>query len=538
MTCSSNTICTPEPRRPRRAWLLAGAALALGLTVSSAAQIPDRAAQYRALAAQALVQGDIGGAANALNRALAVTPLDADLWVDIARFRYRGGEHLLAMAAAERALSFGPDNAAALRLKAELVRDSEGMVPSLVWFERALARAPDDLSLKAEYAATLGEAGRAADMLAVTREILENDPNHARAFYLQAVLAARAGNFGLAKRLLDRDADRLGNLPAALLLRGVVEIDAQNYTLALESLEPLYERQPGNRRVRDLLAKAKFLSGDYAGLVERFGEAAARGDGSAYLTMTVARAYEQLGQRDLAAPLLDKMVRGGFRPVLAIAGKYPVGRMLAAGETGSARMQVGGWLSANPGNFDHLALAGDVELVAGNAGAASRYYERAARIRNPESLTLRRVQARLLAGDVRGATALAERKLAATPGSVPIRHVAGLLAAGTGDWDRARTLLAGVAEASQGRDVQVLSDLAVVETKAGDAEAGVASARRALGVYRAYPAGAQALGLALAAQGSEPQTAAAALAKARAMLGDNALLIEARTALAAQGRPE
>jgi predicted Zn-dependent protease len=538
MTCSSSTICTPD-RRKRRNWLAATAcavAAVASLPWSSdaarARQGPDRVVEYRAQAARELAQGNYAGAASALNRALALAPLDSGLWVDVARFRYRGGEHLLAIAAAERALSFGPENAAALRLKAELVRDSEGMVPALGWFEQALERAPLDLSLKAEYAATLGEAGRAEDMLVVTREILERDPNHARAFYLQAVLAARAGNYGLAKRLLDRDGDRLGNLPAALLLRGVVEIEAQNYTLAIESLEALAERQPANRRVRDLLARAKFLAGDYAGLVERFSDAARRDDASAYLTMTVARAYEQLDRRDLAAPLLDKVARVSARPVAPIWGWYPVGRMLANGEIGGARIQVSSWLAANPGNFDHLALAGDVELVAGNFEGASRLYERAARIRNPESLTLRRLQARLMAQDPAGAIELAERKLAANPGSIPIRHAAGLLAAGAGDVERARRLLAGAAEASQGRDIQLLSDLALVEIKAGDAAAGVETARRAEAVYRAYPASAQALGVALAADGSEPQTAAAALVKARALLGDNPLLVQARTVLA------
>jgi cellulose synthase operon protein C len=540
MTCSSNTTCTPE-RTSRTGASLTAAVLAVltmlalptGAGEARATGSSGELARYRTLAAEQLAEGDIAKAGAALNRALAIAPLDSGLWVDIARFRYVGGEHVLAIAAAERALAFGPRNPAALRLKAELVRDSDGPEPALAWFAKALERAPGDLSLKAEYAATLGDAGRAAEMLALTREILDSDPGNARAFYLQAVLAARARNFPLAKRLLDRTGDRLGNLPGAMLLRGIVEIDAQNHTLAIAALEPLLKRQPDNARARDLLARAVFLSGDYTQLVERFGEDAVRDDASPYLTMTVARAFEQLDRRDRAAPLLDKVAKAASRAVVPVGSHDPVGRMLASGDIGGARALVGGWLAANPGNFDHLALAGDVELVAGNGSAAIQYYDRASRIRNPHSLTTRRIQAKLIAGDAVGAARLAEARLAVSPASVPARRTVAFMAAASGDWARSRRLLESVALEGRSRDVQLLSDLALVQARTGDTALGLETARRASALYRAQPLAAQAMGVALVADGSDPEGAAALLAKARAIMGDNPLLVEARAVLAA-----
>ncbi len=493
-----------------------------------------RLAHFRALAAQQLAQGHISQAGDALNRALAIAPRDARLWVDIARFRYRGGEHLLAIDAADHALELGSDNPAALALKAELVRDRDGMMPALGWFERALAKAPDDLPLKLEYAATLGEAGRATEMLVVTREILERDPKNAKAFYLQAVLAARAGDYDLAKRLLNRTSGRIDTLPGALLLRGIVEIAAQNYALAITSLEALIERQPGNRRARDLLARALFLSGDHAEVIERFGDSAARDDASPYLTMTVARAFEQLDRRDRAAILLDKLAGGTPSAVVAVAGHEPVGQMLAAGDVVGARMLVSGWLAANPGNYDHLALAGDVELLSGNPRGASGYYARAARIRAPESLMARRFQAYRLAGNGAGAVRLASEWLAADPASYGARTASAWLAAGAGDWPRARRLYENLAAAGGGRDAQLLADLALVQVKSGDTALGIATALRAQSLYRAHPGSAQALGVALVAGGEHPRSAAALLAKARAIQGDNPLLVEARMVLAAK----
>ena len=53
------------------------------------------------------------------------------LWVDIGRMRYGGGEQLLAMEAAEFALELAPDNIRALEFRAELVRDRDGPLAAL-----------------------------------------------------------------------------------------------------------------------------------------------------------------------------------------------------------------------------------------------------------------------------------------------------------------------------------------------------------------------------------------------------------------------
>jgi hypothetical protein len=63
---------------------------------------------------------------------------------------------------------------------------------TLPWFERGLALASDDSGLLGEYAARLGELGRAHAMLKITRHMLALDPGNPRALLLQAMLAGRA----------------------------------------------------------------------------------------------------------------------------------------------------------------------------------------------------------------------------------------------------------------------------------------------------------------------------------------------------------
>ena len=483
---------------------------------------------FRALAELEMRDGHLVKAGNAYNRALAIAPDDAGLWVDIARFRYVGGEHLLAIEAADRALALGPDDPAALLLQAELVRDREGMVPALPLFEKALRQTPNDPAILLPYAATLGEAGETVSMLAVTRHILEIDPGNPQAFYLQAVMAARAGNYWLARRILDKVSGRLDGLPGCKLLTGVVEIASGNYTLAIEALDPLVQAQPANRRARDLLARAMFLDGEYMRLTRRFAGVAALDGESTYLKMTVARAFEQQGDRWRAAPLLDSVARAAGPPIRAVAENQPVGQLLAAGDFVQANAVIAEWLTANPGNFDHLSLAGDVALASGDASAALDYYARAATIRMTESLMTRRFQAMLMTGEMAQAAQLAESYLAHNPESVEARRAVAWLSARSGDWQRARRILQSLVADGSGRDVQLLSDLALAQIEAGIPDDAEATARRAYRLYRAHPVAAQAWGLALADHGNPGPTAEALLAKAHKMMGASPPLAQGR----------
>ena len=288
---------------------------------------------YRALGRLESSQGNLEKAGKAFDKAMRLTPDDANMWVEIGRMRYSGGEHLLAIDAANHALKLAPDNAAVLLFKGQLVRDRKGLSAALPLLRKASEKAPEDLVVLGEYAATLGELGEASEMLKVVRRMVELDANSPRAFYLQAVLAARGGKYELAKDILDRAETQLKDLPGAMLLRGIVEISAGNYTLAVESLDPLVKKQPGNVRARQLLARALFLAGEHKYLIERLGKQAQRDGASAYLKVVVARSHEALGQRTAAADLLESAARGRTQAVQPLAGRFAYWRVAGAGPT-------------------------------------------------------------------------------------------------------------------------------------------------------------------------------------------------------------
>lgn len=491
---------------------------------------------FRALALLERKEGDLRAAGMAYDRALAATPGDAALWVEVARLRYAGGEHLLAIEASDYALKLDPDHPKALELHGQFVRDRTGLAAALPWFSKAHERAPDDLSILGEYAATAGDLGRVKLMLRLTRRMLELDPGNPRAFYLQAVMAARAGDFRLGRVLMNKTQGRLKDTPGAMLLEGVLELGAGNHTLAVEVLERLVEEQPGNARARNLLARALFLAGEHKYLVDAFGALAKRPDADPYLQVVVARAFENLGMRDNAAALLDSAARPRRTAIRIVANGNRVGELLAVGRTGEARTLVQGWLAENPDYYDHLAWAGDVELASGQARAAMRYYARAARIRSPESLMERRFQAMLMAGETDRAATLVEGYLVANPESDSAMRLAGWLSALAGDWQRAQSLLGAVRANGGGHDIQLLSDLALAQLRSGDVDAAEATSAAGYRLQRSSPVAAQAWGLSLAASGTRKAEARALLDKARAIMGDNRLLAEGRRWLRTSGK--
>jgi tetratricopeptide (TPR) repeat protein len=459
-------------------------------------------------------EGRLGEAGEALDRALALAPEDPRLWVEVARLRYVGGEHLLAIAAARRAAALGPGEPEALELQAQLVRDRAGPVAALPQFARALGTVPGDRALLLGLAATQGDAGDAAGMLNTTRTVQANGASEPLPFLFQAILAARAGDTGLARSLLNRTTGRLDDMPAAMLLTGALELEAGNAALAVEVLERLDRRQPENPRVWQLYAKALHASGDYRRLFERFDPLAARPDAPPYLLWLLGRAREETGDRAVAAQLLD-------RAALTTAPPFPA-------------VSAGAAVSARPGSFDGFVNTGDAAMERGEFLAAYAAYGQAAGIRYPEWLMFRAVVALDRAGQGGEAAVVAGRYAAGFPGSLLAPRLLAASAAGGNDWARARLLLENLNRRTGQQDERLLADLSLAQLRQGDAVAALASAEAAYRLNRASPIAAKARGMALAAARRDADMAEALLAKAQRMSGDSPLLAEARRQLSAR----
>jgi tetratricopeptide (TPR) repeat protein len=495
----------------------------------------DTAAEgFRVLAQLEQEEGNLPAAGRAYDRALAITPRDAGLWVEIGRLRYRGGEHLLAIEAADHALVLEPRNVRALQFRGQLVRDRYGLLAALPWFETALMQAPKDVPVLADYAATLGELGRASEMLVVTRRLLQLDPRNPRAFYLQAVLAARAGHFEVARLLLARTRGKLDRLPGTRLLQAVLELSAGNTQSASELCEQLLERQPDSMEARQLLARALYLGKQYRYLTLRFRDDIARNDASPYLLTVVARGYEVLGDRERAGELLDRAATP--RPAgLRVVPAGRIGALMAQGRSQDALAAAERDRAATPGTYEAQSLAGDVQLALGHPVEAQERYLAASRIRMSDSLLLRRFEAYAAANDGRGAGEMVHAYLTQDPDNRTALRLQAALAVRGGDPVRAGAILDYLRRTGDGEDVQLLTDLALIRLGLGEPEHGERAAAQAYQVQRANPLAAQALALSYATLDIRRAQALSLLNKARQMLGDNPLLAEASDRLTRGG---
>ena len=409
------------------ALVLAGCASPEGGSGGEPAQAAVETVQARLIgsADRAMAEGDLARAARVLDEAREVAPEDPGVWVAIARLRFRGGEHFTALEAADHALALGPDHAPALLMRALMVRDAHGFADALPWFEAALSADRSNPDVLAEYAATLGDGGRYPEMLEAVRELADVAPKDPRVFYLQAVLAQRGGQPVLARSLLQRSGLAANGVAAAQLLDALINLDQGNFASAAAQLETLARRQPGNARLRDLLARALLLGGRDAELVERFAADAARPEASPYLVMLVARAHERLGDRAAAAPLLERAFAGASEAPVALAPRaglpQPSAEMralAAAGDWSAARGAAQSYRRRFPASADFAQIDGDAALGAGDAPAALAAYAPAARIRRPWPLTRKAVAAYRRAGDDLAAETLLARHAAGEPGNI------------------------------------------------------------------------------------------------------------------------
>ena len=376
---------------------------------------PHYRAYAQRICARALASlGKLPDAFAAMDEAVRIAPGDADIRADMGRLKLEAGDVLGAIQASQQAVKLDAGNLDALVLRGEMVRSQFGLLAALPWFEAALARDPNDYGALIEYAATLGDAGRTRDSLAATRRALAARPGSAQALYLQAVIAARAGNAGLARGLLEQAGSGLATIPAALLLGGALDIEAADYEQAMEKLKPLVANQPMNLAARKLLAVALLRTDSARNAIDLLRPAIERSDADSYSLTLAARGFERIGDHAAAAQLLDRAawpVRGDAgafsaddstnvlaaeadrRPGDAAAVVPLIRALIAQGDKAGALARAQAMAARYPGVPAAHLLVGDTLMLLERFADAGGAYRNAADLRFDEPTMLRLVEA-------------------------------------------------------------------------------------------------------------------------------------------------
>ena len=530
--------------------ILAEAILEQGDARRALVEVEKTAARFRPyglrVRARALTAlGDYAGARASLNEAVRVAPDDSDVWADLGRFRLTAGDLVGAIAAADRALQLRPGNLRALVLRGELVRNQYGMTAALPWFETALKRDQWDHDALIEYAATLGEAGRTTEMLAAVRKAMEARPESPQGYYLQAVLAARARNYELARALVQRTDGAIDDLPGMLLLQGALALQEGGYQQAVEKLDALVGMQPMNIAARRLLANALMRVDASRNALDVLKPVAVRGDADSYTLTMVARAFERIDERGYAALYLNRAAAplrtdpppfgsdDSLQTLDARAATLPDGDPDAAIPllrklTGENRMREALALAQrtadeNPGAPGAAILVGDVLMLMDRPADAVRAYRQAADIRFDEPTMLRLVEAQEAADDRNEAA----RTLALFRSQNPLNVAALRLSAhwqiAAGEFDAALTTLELLRTRLGNGDAALHSELALAYLGDANIEAARDHAEAAYYLSPMNPAVADTYGWVLH-QGGDLEGARQLLQKAVAIAPKHAML--------------
>ena len=502
--------------------LLAHAKLLQGDARAALAEAAGAAAEHEAYAERIrgrayMALGDGGNALAAFNRALVLAPDDSGVWTDVARFRRSNGDVAGALEAVDRAVAARPRNAEALVLRGVLTRGQYGLAAALPWFDRALAIDGGNVEALVERAITYGEVGRATDMLADAREVHRLTGGHPTAYYLEAVLAARARNFALARSLWERTRGAFADAPAGRLLLSAIDFETGNEEQAARRLAGLVAEQPTNRRARRLLAAAQWRMGDAAATAATLRPIADLPDADSYSLTLIGRALIRLGDpagasmylargarpQPGALAALDPLSEGDFANVRRAAEDAPgdgpaqvrlISALLARGQSEEALARARRLQAANPGVPEVHILVGDALGVRGDYAAAAEQYRRAANLAFSESVAMRLIDSLQRSGQAAAAENVLNLFVQQNPRSVPGLILMGGRAMQQRNWLFAIAIYEGLRARIGNNDATILNNLAWAYSETGDDERALPLARRAWSLDRDNPPTADTLG--------------------------------------------
>lgn len=509
-------------------------AAALAEAEAAAPQHAAYAARIRGRAFMAL--GDNEAALAEFEHALAADPRDSAVWADLARFRRATGDLAGAIEAADRALAMRPRNTEALVLRGELTRGQYGLQAALPWFDRALEVDPGNVTALLERAITYGDLGRMQDMLADARQAHALTGGHPTAWYLQAMLAARARNFELARLIYNRTGGVFDHTPAGMLLAGAIDFQTDNVGRSVERLGRLVALQPGNRKARRLLAAAQWRNGDSAGTIATLRPLADRPDADSYTLSLIGRALAREGDSAAASVYLARaagpqparsviatLSDGEFAALRRAAAERPedgplqvrlISALLARGQGGEALQRSRRLQAVSPGAPEAHILVGDSYGVQGDFARAAEQYRRAANLAFTEPVALRLIEALDRSGQAPAAEQVLMLFVQQNPRNVPALVLLAGRRMQARDWAGAIAIYEDLRRRIGNNDATILNNLAWAYSETGDYERALPLARRAWALDRANPATADTFGWLLFKSGADRAAGLALLQRA------------------------
>jgi cellulose synthase operon protein C len=527
-------------------WLLGDLEKAENVLSDAAIPKENQAYASRILGRVYMDMGNTDLAQNAFARALNIAPKDSMIWTEVARFRYVIGNEKAAIEAADYAVALDNSNVRAIEFRGRLTTGQFGLTAAIPWFERGLQIDPNDVPTLTEYASTLGEMGQYTLMLEQVRKITVLDSKNGRAFYMQAVLAARAGDFAMARRILQLAGPEMNALPGAMVVNGISEYEMGNWQQAIDIFTRLVLTQPNNMEHRKLLARAMYRAGRHLDALDEIKVVASRPDADSYSLMLAGRAFEASGDRNKAIAGLNDSSKPYVRRMIPIAeplslAKAAIGaqqnpnsprhiipyiRSLMLERNYDAASDVATRLqTANPGVANAHIMVGDIEMARERLIPAIEAYKKARPIQFSQGLMLRLVDAYSRINNAKAAQEVLAVYLNFNPTSQPAQRLAAYMFLDGHQYNQAIPFLEHLLIAQGYNDSILLANLARAYSGINQHDTAIERARIAYQIDPANPMVTHVYGQVLLKSGKRAKAAFEMMEKAVALMpGDKAIL--------------
>lgn len=215
-----------------------------------------------------IMQREIDSAETALNQAIARQPLDPIVNLLYARLEILRNRFDAARERLDIALDVSPDSYLAWLLKAQVTLGQGALNDAKASAQEALELVPEGPMPKLVLAEIDLRRGRLDEALTAVDALLEENGDNISARFLRVNILAAQEKFDEADRAMRQIADRLRDVPRALLISGIIKTRTNQLAQAQDLIGQYIIQVPGDRAARRLLANIQMTDGQNRAAVD------------------------------------------------------------------------------------------------------------------------------------------------------------------------------------------------------------------------------------------------------------------------------
>lgn len=418
--------------------------------------------------------GDAKSAQQSFEQALAADRRYVPALLALAELALKQGRDKDGAKLAEEAIRIAPEDARLWHFKGNVARSQGDTRAALEGYGKAIALNERLLEPRVARATLLMDLGRTADAAPDVEALARSHAKQPRALYARALFAAKRGDEAATRELLTEltraidpaPKDMLRrSAPELLLIGGLAHHGLNQYEKAAVYLTEYVAEDPRHLGARKLLASIRLAQDDPRDAIAILEPARRAAPRDPQVLTLLAAAHTSRREYALASGYLDDALKssGGAAEVESAFGF----NLIASGRTAEGVEHLRRAFQKDPSQSRAGLVLVTTELRRGNAKAAVAIAEQVAQRepKNPVALNLLG-QARLAAGDRKGARTSFEAALAAAPDEIAAKVNLARLDAEEKNVERARGRLEAILR-DQPQNTVPMYELALVEERAG-----------------------------------------------------------------------